>query len=406
MRSIIGGTVRAVAVFAALLSYPLAAWSLPAGGKISFIAPSPVSGSTVTSTSTGVRLDAVCTIDPNTLAVDINGTTIPAASFLPFSACSNGRMQSQTVTVNLTLPNSTISSGPTSLTAGQSGTYSGSASGGGDTLNWNFDGGSAPATGSSVNATFKAAGQFTVRLQATTDEALHASATRYRHPGDRSARLPRRRPHARHAHRRGDHAAGRRLPQLRERARCIRSRSPLPATSSTRSTRRRARLAIFDVAGDGSLSLRRRRAGRPRPGQPGACARAPTRCGSSTTSPTRSASSTRRRGSSSTRSPSATSRPTSCSPAGARSSASAGNQDRVKVYNASTRALVASLEHLRRRPARPGGQRRRHRGLRGGARVRQPDDDAVPGTGLQPAAVRRRPIRRAAARSAPRRPSA
>ena len=85
-------------------------------------------------------------------------------------------MQSQTVTVNLTLPNSTISSGPTSLTAGQSGTYSGSASGGGDTLNWNFDGGSAPTTGTSVNATFKPAGQFTVRLQATTDEVLHASA--------------------------------------------------------------------------------------------------------------------------------------------------------------------------------------------------------------------------------------
>src|SRR5262249_29656040 len=78
-------------------------------------------------------------------------------------------------TLSLVLPNSTITAGPTSLTAGQSATYSGSTTGG-DTLNWNFDGGAAPGTGTSLNRTFVPAGQFTVSLQATSPQALAASA--------------------------------------------------------------------------------------------------------------------------------------------------------------------------------------------------------------------------------------
>jgi YVTN family beta-propeller protein len=49
------------------------------------------------------------------------------------------------------------------------------ASGNGNGFAWNFDGGAAPATGSSVNATFNAAGSFTVRLTATRTQGLAAS---------------------------------------------------------------------------------------------------------------------------------------------------------------------------------------------------------------------------------------
>ena len=122
-------------------------------------------------------------------------------------------------------------------------------------------------------------------------------------------------------------------------------------------------------------------------------ARAPTRCGSSTICPIRSASSTRRRVRSSTRSRSATSRPMSCSPAGAPSSASAAIRIACKVYNASTRALVATLDIFGDDPRALAVNAARHRGLRGGARVGQPVDDAVPGS-------RRRRRRSAAAESA------
>lgn len=165
-----------VVVAVVVVLFASTAWPLPAPTDLKFIDPTPAQNAVVTATTAGVRIDAACTVDPNTLAVSLNGTATPAASFQPFSACSNGRMQSQTATVTLALPDSTISGGPTSLNAGQSATYTGSASGGGTTLNWNFDGGAAPATGASVTPTFKAAGNFTVRLQATTVENLSASA--------------------------------------------------------------------------------------------------------------------------------------------------------------------------------------------------------------------------------------
>ncbi len=177
MKGTATGIVRGIVLLAAaLLMHPATAWSLPAPPKLRFVDPTPANGGVVTVTTASVRLDAACSVDPNTLSVSLNSTPIPAGSFLPFTACTDGRMQSQTVSVGLTLPNSAITGGPTSLTAGQSATYTGSASGGGDTLRWNFSGGAAPAIGSSVTPTFEPAGQFTVRLQVTTTEDLSASA--------------------------------------------------------------------------------------------------------------------------------------------------------------------------------------------------------------------------------------
>ena len=177
MKGTTQGIVRTyVLLVAALLVHPLAAWSLPAPGPLVFMNPTPADDATVTAASISVRIDAACTVDPNTLAVSFNSVTVPQAGFLPFSACSSGRKQSQTVALSVALPNSTITAGPTSLNAGQSATYSGSASGGGDTLNWNFDGGAQPGTGGSLNRTFKPAGQFTVSLQSTSPQNLAASA--------------------------------------------------------------------------------------------------------------------------------------------------------------------------------------------------------------------------------------
>ncbi len=156
-----------------LFVHPVLVRALPSPGPLQFIAPTPAASMLVTSGTISLRLDAACTFDPNTLAVSLNGAAIPASQFLPFSACTGGRITSQTATVTITLPNGTISSAPASLNARSAGSFSGSGTG--DGLSWNFDGGAAPASGSPVTATFNAAGQFTVRLRATRTEALAAS---------------------------------------------------------------------------------------------------------------------------------------------------------------------------------------------------------------------------------------
>jgi len=150
------------------------AHALPAPGPLRFIAPTPASGTIVSTSPVSVALDASCSLDGGTLAVTINGATIPASAFLPFSTCTNGRKTSQTATVSMALPNGSITGGPTALISGDTGNYTGS--GNGDGLGWNFDGGAAPASGSSVNATFTPAGTFVVRLTATRDQDLAASA--------------------------------------------------------------------------------------------------------------------------------------------------------------------------------------------------------------------------------------
>lgn len=146
---------------------------MPAAGALRFIAPTPLDAALLTTGSINVKLDASCSFHPDTLAVSLNGTTIPASGFLPFSACTANRITSQTVNVPITLPNGTISSAPSSLTAGDTGNFSGS--GDGDGLSWSFDGGAPPATGSPVNATFDPAGSFTVLLRATAGQQLAAS---------------------------------------------------------------------------------------------------------------------------------------------------------------------------------------------------------------------------------------
>ncbi len=138
-----------------------------------FIGATPANGARVTTATIGVRLDAACSFNVGTLAVTLNGTPIPAGDFLPFSACSNGRITSQLATVPITLPSGNISSGPAAIDAGDTAQFTGS--GNGDDLSWNFDGGAVPATGSPAQASFGPAGQFTVRLVATTAEGLAAS---------------------------------------------------------------------------------------------------------------------------------------------------------------------------------------------------------------------------------------
>src|SRR5262249_41626374 len=127
----------------AILAPPPAAWALPNPGPLRFIGSTPADGAVVTTGTVGVAVDASCTFDPNSLAVTLNGTTIPANAFRPFSACSGNRITSQTVMVAVTLPTATIGSAPTSLDAGQAGNFSGRGTR--DRPPWNFHGGAAPA---------------------------------------------------------------------------------------------------------------------------------------------------------------------------------------------------------------------------------------------------------------------
>jgi YVTN family beta-propeller protein len=160
-------------VVACVLAGARSAGALPNPGPLAFTGPTPAANATVTATPITIQLDATCSFDEGTLAVSLNGTNVPASSFLPFSTCSNGRKASQQVSVGVTLPNGTISTAPAVLDVPQAGSFSGS--GNGTALAWNFDGGAAPASGASVSATFNAAGTFTVRLSATRAQALDAS---------------------------------------------------------------------------------------------------------------------------------------------------------------------------------------------------------------------------------------
>src|SRR5262245_7271585 len=109
----------ALSVVAAFAAHP--AHAMPAPAPLMFVSATPADSAVVTAGTINVKLDAACTVNTSTLAVSINGTTVPQSSFLPFSACSSGRMQSQLATVNVTVPNSTITGGPTALNAGGSG---------------------------------------------------------------------------------------------------------------------------------------------------------------------------------------------------------------------------------------------------------------------------------------------
>ncbi len=160
---------------AAALVHPPVVWGLPASGPLTFITPTPSASSLVTTTTIQVQVEAGCALTESTLAVSLNGVALPQSSFLPFGPCTNSRKQSQIATVTVTLPNGAITGAPASLNAGQSGNFSGTTTG--DGASWNFDGGAAPATGTSVSAIFNAGGAFTVRLRATKGQTLQVSGT-------------------------------------------------------------------------------------------------------------------------------------------------------------------------------------------------------------------------------------
>src|SRR5262245_10463043 len=60
-----------------ILAHAPAAWGLPNPSRLRFIGPTPSDGAVVTSGTVSVAVDASCTFDPNSLAVTLNGTTIP-----------------------------------------------------------------------------------------------------------------------------------------------------------------------------------------------------------------------------------------------------------------------------------------------------------------------------------------
>jgi YVTN family beta-propeller protein len=151
------------------------ALALPAPGPLRFISPTPANLAVVTTPTVGIRLDAACTVDPQTLAVTLGGVSVPQSAFLPFGPCTNGRIASQTATVAITLPNGSITSGPPgTISAGD--TVGFTATSTGDGTAWNFDGGAEPAFGPSVSPTFNPAGTFEVSAQARADRLLAASA--------------------------------------------------------------------------------------------------------------------------------------------------------------------------------------------------------------------------------------
>ena len=174
MASLRARDLVALGLVLAALAYPLRVSGMPNPPPIRFIDPTPADKAIVTANTVSIRVDAACTFDPASLAVTLNGSAIAASQFLPFSACSNGRITSQTAVVGITLPTgSAITSAPSNLTAGTAGTFT--ASGGGDGFSWNFDGGAAPASGATVSATFKPQGTFTVRVRTTRSQNLAAS---------------------------------------------------------------------------------------------------------------------------------------------------------------------------------------------------------------------------------------
>jgi YVTN family beta-propeller protein len=164
---------RLAALILLSLAFPSTLLAIPSPAPLRFIAPTPSEGATVLTGTATVQLEAACTFDPSTLAISLDGNALPAGSLLPFASCSGGRTTSQPVVVGITLPNGSIASGPVGLVAGETGTFG--ASGTGDGFLWNFDGGAAPKRGAPVAAVFRAAGTFMVRLRATSSQALAAS---------------------------------------------------------------------------------------------------------------------------------------------------------------------------------------------------------------------------------------
>src|SRR4029453_10170511 len=130
MGSVLRGYRRLGLVFAIVFGTAPPALSLPNPAPLDFVAPTPPAGVVVTSSPVSLRLEAACSFDEGTLAVTLNDTSVPAAAFLPFSACSGGRKTSQTVPATIVVPDSAIGLAPASLTAGAQGRLSPAGAGG------------------------------------------------------------------------------------------------------------------------------------------------------------------------------------------------------------------------------------------------------------------------------------
>jgi len=150
-----------------LLAAPRAAAAQPIG----FADPTPAASSLVTAASVQVRLDVACTFDAASLSVHMNGAPLDASAFRPFGGCASGRMQSQTVTVPVARPQTTIVQGRRRLQAGASATYVATSTGD-EAIAWSFDGAAPPQTGATAGATFRAPGKFKVRARSTRTQTL------------------------------------------------------------------------------------------------------------------------------------------------------------------------------------------------------------------------------------------
>lgn len=168
--------VLSIALSSMFLLVGSRAGAMPNADPIQFESPTPDEGSIARFNPILVRLSAACTVDPGTLAVDFSGTPLDPNDFLPFGSCVNGRMLSKTVSVNTTFPSNTqITSGPSSVSAGDSASFNATAANA-DAVLWNFDGAAEPVTAFSANPTIAPAGTFTVRARGVTNETLDASA--------------------------------------------------------------------------------------------------------------------------------------------------------------------------------------------------------------------------------------
>ena len=167
---------RTTLVVAALSMLLASAVDARAQAALRFVDPTPGADSVATTPIIAVQLDAACTVDPATLAVRFNGSSLNAASFLPFGPCDGGRMASQPSMVPLTRPGTTITQGRRRATVGDSIAFTATAAGG-EAILWNFDGAGAPQQGATASATFRAPGKFKVRARATRAQTLEANAS-------------------------------------------------------------------------------------------------------------------------------------------------------------------------------------------------------------------------------------
>ena len=221
-----------------LLAVPALVEALPAPSGPTFIAPTPAAGALVTSGTVSVRVDASCTFDTGSLAVSLNGTPIPTSQFLPFSACSGGRITSQTAVVARDAAERLDLGGAHEPRCRRPRELLGQRQRRRARLELRRRRGPRRR----LAGEHRLPGRRPVHGSAERHEDAGARRLRHRRrqPRRAAAELQRRRCHARQPSRDRRHAARRRLPELRVAPRPSPRALRLAAASSTRSTRRTA----------------------------------------------------------------------------------------------------------------------------------------------------------------------